>query len=297
MICFKLFQEGTSSLRRLWHYTHLSKAARIAEEDTFQLTFGGGPSADNLQKSKLRNFYLSTSSIPSGRYGRGGTNGEGGGGFYPKSSHVLIELNASKISDNYKIKPVNYWGKEFKNMDETEERIVSRNSSMPARKYIEAIHIYLPSFAEGEEGEREKSQAFAHVKQIDDSGVKYYIYADVRDFARADSNRAQDPDWPQTLSALDSSLASPRSWETRQEARIASITDWLSNPTRSNTQSEYMSMDFLQSFGADLHNARGTKSASSQAVLQKLSELIRKTDKSIKQLVQDAQDKSRKIKY
>ena len=126
-------------MRRLWHYTHLSKAARIAEEDTFQLTFGGGPSADNLQKSKLRNFYLSTSSIPSGRYGRGGTNGEGGIGFYPKSSHVLIELNASKISDNYKIKPVNYWGKEFKNMDETEERIVSRNSSMPARKYIEAM--------------------------------------------------------------------------------------------------------------------------------------------------------------
>jgi hypothetical protein len=48
---------------------------------------------------------------------------------------------------------------------------------------------------------------------------------------------------------------------------------------------------------ADLHNARGTKSASSQAVLQNLSELIRKTDKSIKQLVQDAQDKSRKLNY
>ena len=291
MISFKIFFEGTSSFRRLYHYTELSKAADIVTQNRFGLTFSGGAEQANMKSTK-RNFFLSTSTIPTGEYGT--YNGR----YYPENTHVLIEIDATKISDHYKIVPVDYWYDRSTNArmsgkDETEERILSRNPNINnARKYIVAVHVYFPKFTEKEA--RRKAMAIDEINKIAQSGVNYYIYDNVRSFAGLMTNKAHKLDSTEhqyELWELPRKSYSQDKWDKMLHDAI----DWLINPTKENIDRNYLYDDFISSINTDIHNAKRDMRPAAQSALHKLSEYIRKTNKSLKQLVNDAQEKSRKI--
>ena len=283
--------EGTSPLRRLYHYTRLHKAVSILQKDRFELTFSARADA-NVTKSNKRNFFLSTSTIPTGEYGMSE------GKYYSKSGHVLFELDASKISDNYKIAPVDYWympelKKRMSSKDETEERILSTKSNIPnAKKYIVAVHVYLPP----SEGTQEDISMKDEVNKIAQSGVDYYIYDDVQSFAGLQKSRAHKIESSNHQYELEKFPRIHRSQE-KWDKKLHDEIDWIINPTKENTNRDYLYRDFVNGINADIHNAKRDMRPATQSAMQKLANHIRKKNKSLDELIKDAQDKGNKIMY
>lgn len=283
--------EGTSPLRRLYHYTRLDKAVSILQKDRFELTFSSGADAGAI-KSKKRNFFLSTSTIPTGEYGTSG------GKYYSENAHVLFELDASKIADNYKIAPVDYWympelKQRMASKDETEERILSYKSNIPnAKKYIVAVHVYLPP----SEGTQEDISMKDEVNKIAQSGVDYYIYDDVQSFAGLRTSRAHKLESSNHQYELEK-FPIKRSFQEKMDKKLHEEIDWIINPTKENTKREYLYRDFVSGIDADIHNAKRAMRPETQSALQKLANHIRKQNKTLSQVIKDSQDKGNKIMY
>ena len=284
--------EGTSPLRRLYHYTNLYKASKIVSENKFELTYGKG--ADALANPNYkRNFFLSTSSIARGRYGTGSE-----GKYYEKNFHCVIELDASKVSDNYKIVPVNYWyhpsfeTKDVLRMDETEERIVSRDHKIPnAKKYIIAIHVYVPPLDEIDK-ERHK-MTNDKINIIAQSGVEYYVYDNINDFQllrREKAHKLED-----THQYELRNMEELRKSTLEQEDRFVETINWLLDPNaeideklKSRLERNWNWQELHSTINADIHNEMRSMRPKTQSALHKLSEYQRKSKKSLEDIAKDA---------
>jgi tRNA-guanine family transglycosylase len=73
--------------------------------------------------------------------------------------------------------------------------------------------------------------------------------------------------------------------------------DWIINPTKENTIRDYLYRDFVNGINADIHNAKRDMRPATQSAMQKLANHIRKQNKSLDELIKDAQDKGNKIMY
>jgi len=275
--------EGTSPLRRLYHYTDVFKAAKIVSENKFELTYGKGADA-RANPNYKRNFFLSTSSIARGRYGTGSE-----GKYYSKTFHCVIELDASKVSDNYKIVPVNYWG--TTSMDETEERILSRDHKITnAKKYIIAIHIYVPPL--DEEDKKRHEMKIDHINMIAQSGVEYYVYNNINDFQvlrREKAHKLEDTHQYELRSMRE------REYTLDQEDRFVETINWLLDPnaeieekTKNRLERNWNWQELFSTINTDIHNEMRRMRPKTQRALHKLSEYQRKTKKSLEDIAKDA---------
>lgn len=128
------FMEGISA--EVYHYTMTNKAAQILKNDKFRLT-AVATHSDNLAKGKKAlSFYLSTTRSKTGHYTE--INLEG----------VVLNLDGRKLGNNYSGQPVDYWGPEFRKVDqsinEMEDRIYHTKPTIPnASKYIKSIHVLI----------------------------------------------------------------------------------------------------------------------------------------------------------
>jgi hypothetical protein len=276
-----LQNESTSSLRRLYHYTSLQTISEIVKSNTFELTFAYGP---NQLKNKGfdKNFYLSTSSIPTGGYGTYQ------GKYYRNNIHCLIELDASKISDNYQIVPVDYWydsktGNRMNTKDENEERIISRKPSIPnAKKYIIAVHIYRPS------DKNENEFVSDYINQIAQSGVDYYIYDNPEEFAALRKNKAHK-------------LTEPHQYKLKETKRvydhvkkIPDIINYFIDPSveidekvKNQLDRHWLFDDLFSTLDIAVHDAKKVKTPEVQQALYKLSEFMRKNKKNLLAIAKD----------
>lgn len=138
---------------KVYHFTSITNALKIAEEDTIYLQSSLAGTSD-VSDSHNRLFYLSTTRTKYQSFG-----------YSRKFSDnsVRIELDGDKINQVMRAKPYNYWGgsmgkrnyvqhddkgltkdKQEHVRDEAEDRLYSPNSSIPnAHEYIKRIDIIL----------------------------------------------------------------------------------------------------------------------------------------------------------
>lgn len=132
-----LLTEGTDIL---FHSTYINRFIDIIKNDKFILTFADDVDAgQHMRPGKY--FYLSTSREKYSAYSRGGQS------IYNRvDKDVVIKLDGRKISQRYKVIPVNYWGDMATHSSglarkESEDRIMSEKQKMDFSPYVLEIHI------------------------------------------------------------------------------------------------------------------------------------------------------------
>lgn len=118
----------------LYHKTSISNAYKILNSNEFLLTPSIYHKEEDNINHKRNYYYLSTSRSKISGYYKDDTSG------------VIIALDGSKLSKNHSGKAVDYWGKDFRDMDpqkfESEDRLYSKKPKISnAMNYIKSIHI------------------------------------------------------------------------------------------------------------------------------------------------------------
>lgn len=146
-----LMNESASS--KIYHFTSIRNALKIAEEDTIYLQSSLASQSDKSYSSR-KLFYLSTTRTRFQAFGYSG-------GFSDNS--VRIELDGDKLNETLSAKPYNYWGetmgkwhymkddglgltrnKQRHSNDEAEDRLYSSMPSIQgAHKFIKRIDVII----------------------------------------------------------------------------------------------------------------------------------------------------------
>jgi hypothetical protein len=295
--------EGTSPLRRLYHYTYLTKIAKIVSENKFELTYAKGADA-STNKNFKRNFYLSCSTIARGRYGTGSE-----GKYYDKNFQSIIELDASKVSDNYKIVPIDYWNypdqdrSSSSRIDETEDRIVSRNPSIPdAKKYIIAVHIFVPKQKEKEDewDKKRRLMCIDSINRIAQSGVDYYLYDNIKQFTLLRREKAHKLEGTHQYELGHDYAGDREAYYAREDKTLADTVDWLINPNadideknRDRLERQWSWKDLYSTIDSVIHSDKANLRPAIRKSIHKLSEYQRKHNKSLQDIAKDAFERSR----
>lgn len=290
--------EGTSPLRRLYHYTDLTRVAKIVSQNKFELTYAKGADSGKYKNFK-RNFYLSCSTIARGRYGTGSE-----GRYYDGNFQSIIELDASKVSDNYKIIPVDYWNYPDQDrsgssrIDETEDRIVARNPSIPnAKKYIIAVHIFIPKPKEKEdEGDKKRRVMYTDsINQIAQSGVDYYLYDDIKYFTLLRREKAHKLEGNHQYELQHDYTREREDYYAREDKRLSDTVNWLIDPNadideknRDRLEGQWSWKDLYSTIDTDIHSDKANMRPAIRKIIHKLSEYQRKYNKSLKDIAEDA---------
>jgi hypothetical protein len=283
MLFDTLFDLVNESHRPLYHATSLGSALRIINNNVFQLTFSGGTTADNTHGRKM--FYLSTSRIPNGGY----TVND-----YHANPNCKFELDGSLLSQNYQIKPVDYWGatrsSKYRSADENEDRIWSHRPTIKnAAKYIVALHVFVPK-------KEDPMHKMVHdlIEYSKQGKVPVIFYDNLNAYKLVDKRRAIQPEDP---NSVEYNIPYKSNYMTRSIEDLRKTYEWLKDPTPNDFwHKRAHSFDFDSVVSSDVHNMRSAKTQEAQDVLYDIARLMRKTNsKSIKQLVKKAQDKAVEI--
>lgn len=128
----------------LYHYTSADKALSILRSGKFELSSAKGIMVEG-SKSGGKGYFAS---LTRSRFG-GYHYKPGGRPSMYGIAQVLITLDGDKLSENYKIIPVDYWGKRgetdpsLESSKEVEERLVSDKHFVEILKYIKRIDFIL----------------------------------------------------------------------------------------------------------------------------------------------------------
>jgi hypothetical protein len=164
----------------LFHFTKIESLYNILKNNTLNLSHNLGSKVDEYGKKIYYMSFTRTKSTKSG-YGTKFIN----------PNAVRITFDGTKLNNNYKFLPVDYWGYEKTldimnrpSTDETEDRLVSDKESIPnANKYIKRIDVFI-----------DKDGV---VKDILDNskklGIDIYFYDNLKDFEIGNSNKLITP--------------------------------------------------------------------------------------------------------
>lgn len=192
-----LINEIASS--KIYHFTSISNALRIAEEDTIYLQSSLAGSSDTSYTSK-KLFYLSTTRTKFQSFG-----------YSRKFSDnaVRIELDGNKINQVMTAKPYNYWGggdlgkrqylkndgkgltiqKQEHTSDEAEDRLYSSSSSIQgAHNFIKRIDVIITDLSE------ENRYNYLNTKDLllSKYGRFVFVYDNLNDFNKQSKNIIND---------------------------------------------------------------------------------------------------------
>jgi hypothetical protein len=206
---------------------------------------------------------------------------------------------------------VDYWyypGRKYDstfNSDETEERIVSRNPTINnAKKYIVAVHIYIPPPKEKADEWDNKRRIYSidNINRIAESGVNYYLYDNIKYFTVLRREKAHKLESNTHQYELTGDYGDE--WRTdynrRNDKQIVDTINWLVDPeVEIDPDNKYRlerSWNWKETYSivdSDLHNERKSKRPSIRQAIHKLSEYQRKHNKSFQDIVKDAYERSR----
>ncbi len=164
----------------LYHYTHTGNLGKILANNEFSLATSLGTGAESPHDVKGAPYYLSTTRSKTGAYHQS-----------PGNYSAMLVLDGQALAQNYKVKPVDYWGQGF-GQSEDEDRVYSREQTIPnASKYIKEIHILtemkdFPGFS-GDQTRRGLRKALIDGKKL---GVPMYLYRDRKAWILQDKRKA-----------------------------------------------------------------------------------------------------------
>ena len=259
----------------VYHYTSISSAANILEENRFALTFISG--SDDVNKPKDKYYYLSTTRSKIGSYHIGSTFG------------VLLKLNGTSLRNNYVGNPVDYWGREFRKVapskNEMEDRIWSAKPFIePATKYIEEVHIYFTDVTH----EGLKKQLRHLLIEAKKRKIPTYLYTDIESAKLLDKRNGIP------LSKID--IKTEPSEPSRSFGRRDYMAPWLelyekkdaahlSTEAKRRLEGFYYADD-INVFKADIHNSKKGTPA-----LHKIIDILKKNKWSIEDFYNHIQKK------
>jgi hypothetical protein len=287
------------ALEDLYHSTGIDSMLNILKDDSIKLTFGAGSEAET-PIMKGRHFFLSMMRQKVGNYARGRASYK----LYPSNISCIIHLDGVKLSKNYKIGPVDYWGG-GRERSEQEDRLVSNNDQIPqATKYIKDVHIYIPPDLEKEK------LSVATLIELDklskQKNVSIYYYSDINYFMQHRTSGATTNinDLFSTPELTDDELEHLKYREYIRTRPRTSYTDemlriWFDEPPNDkelkirliNLFQRY-SYELMPVLGADVHNMKSNHTP----VLAKLSKAMRQSkSKSFKDFIVKMQEKIKNI--
>lgn len=150
----------------VWHFTHPNVAAKIIDQNKFELTIGA--SADASKFAGKRPYFLSLTRQKWGGYG--------------KNYKSRIQLDGRKLSQKYKGGPLDYWQMSSPTgplSDEFEDRLYSNEPSIPnAKNYIVKVDVLLRTDTFQNNAEQVVSVIDACLKQ----NIPCFLYRDQKKF-------------------------------------------------------------------------------------------------------------------
>jgi len=175
-----LLNEGASPI--LYHFTTVNKLINILSTNTFYLTSNIGTSSDQIAGNKA--YYISLS--------RSKSIVQGYGNKFRFSGAARIKVDGQKLSQNYKVKSVDYWQypktpEMMKQLsgDEMEDRVISDNDEIPnVNKYIISIDILI---------EPDKTVNQKLIDLAKDLGIELHVFNNEKDFAAGLPKRSVEP--------------------------------------------------------------------------------------------------------
>lgn len=165
--------EALTSL--VFHYTSLANCYEIITQNKIFLQSALGGMSDNYGNGKM--FYLSTTRQRSNLSG------------YKRQTRGVarLELDGDKLNQRFKGKPLDYWGKGYRNVDnfEMEDRLLSNESQIyPASAYIKRIDLFI-----NDEDEYQLNVATNILYGIPNAYYgKVFAYSNIDDFNRQSDN-------------------------------------------------------------------------------------------------------------
>lgn len=173
----------------LYHYSTDAISTDMFDSGVFKLSQLYDDA--EMERTGDYKYFLSCSRIP-----RGGYNWM----MSEKFTHTIFQLDANKLSYNYKIIPVNasysdngavkYHSDRHK--DENEDRVLSKSKQIPFRGNVVAVHQFLPSNIS-----RSPEYKYMKIKMKDviipfcrDNNISLYIYNDIAALGHLDIRKA-----------------------------------------------------------------------------------------------------------
>lgn len=279
----------------LFHRTGTRAAANIMRTDRFELKPSEGTEAE--QKFS-QSYYLSTARSPNSAYIMKGAS----------SQSVVFELDGVKLAQKFKGSAIDYWGPDYYkygdatgNHDlrserfEAEDRIYSKDKFLPASKYIKAV------YAMAKVGTERNHSTLASLYDLKKfcmlRKVPIYFFDDHKALIQRNKNKAV-PFKPEKPGPDPDAYVHPREHLEYEAKNPRRKTDYLSMwyalykiPKKPGVES-YLQLksignerlltiyrrlqysDAIQSFSADLHNAKSTAYGTPSKEREHLDNLI-----------------------
>ena len=153
----------------VYHSTYLPHALEIVKTGQFKLSSALAREYSNFEHPKGHPYYLSTSRTKAGNYVV-----QGGTGFKPVygSGRVMLKLDGSWFNRHYRSAPVDYYQRTPKGESEQEDRVFSKEPTMPAPNILE-VHAFM-EVKHPRDGERLRKLMIECKKK----NIPIYVYND-----------------------------------------------------------------------------------------------------------------------
>jgi hypothetical protein len=250
----EVLDEGATSV--LYHYTSVRPALKILQSGEFELTSSYGNKSEEKITPPGYPYYMSTTRSKVGDYHT----------RYPGSHAVMFVLDGDKISQRYKVKPVDYWERMWasdtsnQRTRESEDRVYSKTPTIPADS-IKEIH-QLVMGADENRGPVIRNMAILAKKK----GIPIFFYTDKDSWLLQDKRKAVP------VSQIASQLAGalPNAYH-RPSRRVSTLEQWLelikkTDQSQLSPEADKLRYNLVyygaryphedQNLGNDLHNAR-----------------------------------------
>jgi len=203
--------EGASSI--LYHYTSPMPALKILQSGEFELTSSIGSPSEAKINPQGYPYFLSTTRSKVGDYHA----------RHPGSFAVMFVLDGNRLSQNYKVKPVDYWEGMWQSdtsgqrTRESEDRVFSKTPSIPIAGIVKEIHQLVTDHDEFRSPVIRKLAIIAKVE-----GIPIYFYTN------KESWLTQNPKDRVNVSKISKSFKgqSKPGWTSRSR-RITALEQWI----------------------------------------------------------------------
>lgn len=169
----------------IYHYTSAWALAKMLEEKRIGLTLATGSDILAGEHNAQNMYFLSGTRSKIGHYTSAHEGATGG---------VVLVLNGDLLRQRQSVRPVDYWGREYRKVDpkrnEMEERVYSRTPylALPPnpRDLILAAHMLIANDTD----DRFRQAIFAVVTGTKKAGIPFYVYQNARAWLLQDTRRA-----------------------------------------------------------------------------------------------------------
>jgi len=281
--------------RIVYHYTSLGSAANILKTGEFQLSSSVGSQSEENINIPGYPYFLSTTRTKVGGYHE-----------YVSAGAVMFVLDGNWYNQNYKSKPVDYWGNRNPTQShhkehEAEDRIFSKTPSIPIDG-VSSVHILIKTDSTNEYLGGQARTVIINAKK---RGIPSYLYDDESAWRKLDTKNSvsisNNPTLrgPQHIARDSRSRYKPKGW----------LYQWIQLITASNKNQLSKDADELRysiiynSYGdperglaADMSNARKPSSGVDRDNAVKIIDFMRKNRiNTLKDLVELLKTKWEKI--